>query len=55
MNLNVIVVGYGNIPKTKVKGFKVRNCMGANWGLNGYIWIQLTGNMCGLCHFFDYV
>jgi len=38
----VLAVGYGD------SYYKVKNSWGASWGMNGYVQIATTGNVCGI-------
>jgi len=47
VNHAVLVVGY-NVTSDATDYWIVKNSWGADWGLDGYFWIERGVNMCGL-------
>ncbi len=54
-NHAVQLVGYDTDPATGKKYWIARNQWGANWGMKGYIWLEMGTNTCGLANFTTYV
>jgi len=44
----VQLVGYQTNAKTPY--WIVRNSWGTDWGINGYIWLEMWEDTCGLAH-----
>jgi len=50
----VQVTGYANYGKTGAYWI-VRNIWGSDWGENGYIWLSIGNNTCGIDEYLQYV